>query len=60
MTYRGHAVVLTRENGFTAHISEQSSLSPFPTSVWASEIEGKEVCYARARALIDLYLDQAT
>jgi hypothetical protein len=55
--YRGHVVVLINDAHLTAEITELSSATPLPTKAVASHSEGAAVCVARARALIDLYIE---
>ena len=58
--YRGHVIVLLKDELFTAEITEQVTASPLPTRVSATEQEGPEVCLERAKALVDLYLSPAS
>ena len=55
--YRGHTIRLISGERWSAELIEQRSGALLPTTVSASAREGVDVCVARARDLIDLYLD---
>lgn len=54
--YRGHHIRLIEGEKWRAELVELDTGTLLPTTVSASPSEGLEVCAARARALIDLYL----
>lgn len=55
--YRGHEIRFVDSGSWSAELVETASGALLPTKATASISEGMSICSARARLLIDRYLD---
>jgi hypothetical protein len=57
--YRGHVIVLLRDDALSAEITERKSGAPLPTKVLAARGEDVNTVIERAKDLVDMYLQGA-
>lgn len=54
--YRGHVIVVLKDDTLSAEITERATGAPLPTKVSAEPGEGVSVVVERAKDLVDRYL----
>ncbi|MET3901286.1 hypothetical protein ABIB57_005256 [Devosia sp. UYZn731] len=57
--YRGHVIVLLRDDALSAEITERKSGAPLPTKVLAVLGEDVNTVIERAKDLVDIYVQGA-
>jgi hypothetical protein len=55
--YRGHIIFLLRDLVISAEVTEHASGAPLPTKVSAGLFDSEGQIVARAKALVDIYMD---